>query len=790
MKVSEKWLREWIDPPIDAFEICDQLTNLGLEVDGVEWTHEYLKGIVVGLITETESIATISGKTLTRCVVQTGDGSSSVVTGAPNSNSGAKVAYAKAGTTLANNQLVQSTRIAGIESEGVLCSESELGIGSDHSGLLLFNESAEIGLEIRDALELNDMTIDIDVTPNRGDCLSLRGVARELGVINRIAVTEPTIEKVSPVNEIELPIELQEGAACPRYLGRVIKNIKTDAVTPSWMVLKLTACGLRPIEAVVDVTNYVMLELGQPLHAFDLQEVANGIVVRNSKLNEELEMLDGSELKLDDETLLITDGQSPLAVAGVMGGVRSGIHPATSDVFLECAYFNPDHIIGTARKYGMQTDASMRYERGVDPELQYKAMDRATSLLCEIVGGEPGPVTVAEVDEFIPVRKAASLCQANLDRLIGEEIDGSEVEEILTRLALIPRRRNGGWDVDVPSHRFDISIEEDLVEEICRVHGYNEIRSSYPHIELNFDAQLSRVSESQALRDHIATQGYFEVVNYSFIDSESNDYFVPSVEAPELENPLATQYATMRKSLLPGLIDSARYNLTRQQDSVRLFEYGKCFSIVQDETLQQDFLGGIATGTRYPESWSQENVVIDFYDVKADVEELLALSPESSRFDRSECVYLHPGYAASIILDGQVIGNFGKLHPEITMEYELPEDTFVFEIQAEMLNREFVPSISHVAPFPYVRRDLALLVNQSVQVQSLIDVIHDEIGDLLSDLHVFDLYEGKNIEPGKKSLAIGLILQDASQTLTDEFVNEKIEGILNRLKSELDAVQR
>ncbi|MCY3858140.1 MAG: phenylalanine--tRNA ligase subunit beta [Gammaproteobacteria bacterium] len=790
MKISEKWLRSWIDPDIDTEKVCDQLTNLGLEVEGFDSSYAHLSGVCIAEIKSIESVDNADGKTITNCTVDTGQGNVQVICGAPNVRVGMKSAYAKDGASLNEKDRVKKTRIYGVESDGMLCSGVELGISTDASGILDLPEGSQVGVDVKDALDLHDVVIDIDLTPNRGDCLSIRGIARELGVVNQLPVNEVDVESVEKQISEELPIELENPVGCPRYLGRVIANIDSSAKTPEWMVQRLVGCGLRPIDPVVDVTNYVMLELGQPLHAFDLTDVRNGIVVRDAREGEKLSLLDGTEIKFDAGTLLITDGDTPLAIAGVMGGEGSGIRKDTKHVFLECAFFSPDAIVGTPRIYGLQTDASLRYERGVDPELQHKAIQRATHLLCEVVGGQPGPVTVAESLEHIPSERTVALRRDRLAMLIGETIDDLEVEGIFTRLGFKIERDTVGWLVGIPSYRFDLSIEEDLVEEVCRVHGYNRISASHPVASLPFDIELDRVSESLALRNRIAELGYYEVINYSFIEKELNDRFVPAFQAPQVENPIASQYESMRKSLIPGLIASARHNLSRQQETVRLFEYGKCFSIERSKTIQEDRIAGIALGSNRPEGWAAPQQDIDFFDVKGDVERIVALLGTNVLYERSDSAYLHPGQSARIKIDSDVIGRLGKLHPEITMAMELPEETFVFELDALPFARIEAPHAEHIAPFPYVRRDLALLVSESVPVQDLSVAICEELSDLLSDLTIFDLYEGENIEAHKKSVGIGLLLQDKKTTLTDEAVATRIESLLKKLTSQFNITQR
>lgn len=790
MKLSERWLRDHVDPKVNVEALCEQLTNLGLEVDGHSQTYEHLTGVTVAEVESVQPLEATGGKSLNVCTVNTADGTVQVVCGASNVKTGLRTAYARVGATLFDRENVSASKLHGVESQGMLCSGAELGVDADASGVLEIHGKAEIGTDVKQVFGLDDETVDIDLTPNRGDCLSIRGVARELGVINRMAVRESKASEVKPTHELEVPIKLDNPQSCPRYLGRIFKSINPNATTPPWMVQYLIGCGLRPISPVVDVTNFVMLELGQPLHAFDLVEVQRGIVVRDSRPGEKLTLLDGTEIEFDSPTLLITDGETPLAIAGVMGGERSGISPDTSDVFLECAYFDADAIIGTPRAYGLQTDASMRYERGVDPGLQYVAMARASELLAEIVGGEAGPVTVAESPSHLPQSREITLRKSRLTMLVGEAIPDSVVEDIFERLGFDVTTVDDRWAVDIPSHRFDLTIEEDLVEEICRVYGYNQIGSSHPLASLSFDEKLARESESLAPRRRMAELGYYEVINYSFIEKALNDRFVPGVSAPEVSNPIASQYESMRKSLIPGLLASANHNLARQQDTVRLFEYGKCFSEHDGTVNQIDRIGGIALGSRFPESWAGTRNSIDFYDVKGDVERLLGSLGSNVSFERANCAHLHPGQAASVHVDGELRGYLGKLHPEISMSLELPEATFAFELDASTFDVQTAHVVEHIAPFPYVRRDLALLVDREIPAKDLCDSIREEIGDLLTELTVFDVYEGESLGQNLKSVGIGMLLQDKYATLRDDDVNVRVDAVAARLNREHGAQRR
>lgn len=789
MKFSEKWLRSWVNPAVDTKTLCEQLTNLGLEVDGRETTYGYLTGVCVAEIESVETIPNTENQSLQICHLNTGSDVATAVCGAPNARPGIKVAYAKAGATLVD-QVVQPSRMHGVNSMGMLCSGAELGYSADVDGILELEDASELGRDIKEVLNLEDHTIDIDLTPNRGDCLSMRGIARETALINELEFVELKTEPVKVEDTLAIPITSENPIGCPRYLGRVITGVDPAASTPGWMVRRLQACGLRSIDPIVDVTNYVMLELGQPLHAFDLRNVQNGITVRDSKQGEKLKLLDGTAIEFKLGTLVITDGETPLAIAGVMGGELSGIHADTTDVFLECAYFSPTTIIGTPREYGLQTDASMRFERGVDSELQTQAIEYATQLLIQVVGGKAGPISRFDSEEHLPVKRTIKLRKARINALIGELIDESKVEQIFERLSFKVFPHEDYWEVEIPSFRFDLEIEEDLVEEICRVYGYNEIGISHPKAAMTFEVNLARVSESSAQRHRVSRLGYYEVINYSFIEKEVNDKFIPEQSAPHVENPIASQFESMRKTLIPGLISSARYNLVRQQSSVRLFEYGKCFALNGEEISQFDRIAGISIGERDPENWTHRQQSTDFYDLKGDVEQLLSMTSAEIIFERSEQAYLHPGQAASVIAGDNVIGHLGKLHPEFSMQMELPEATYVFELDAEPYKQISARSASYVAPFPYVRRDLALLISSNTPVQELCQFIREFMQDLLVELHVFDVYEGENIESNKKSVAIGLVLQDRQKTLTDDLVSQRIEGLIDHLGNQLEVKLR
>ena len=798
MKISEKWLRSWVDPDVHTDELCEQLTNLGLEVDSVSNPNKHIQNIVVAKIVDVNPLPESSSgvSSLSLCTVDSGGQQHQVVCGAPNAKAGLTTAYAMVGSVISDGTSISTSVIRGVPSEGMLCSPAELGINEDHSGILELSSDLTLGSSISDLLGFTDArTIDIDLTPNRGDCLSVRGIAREVGVINELEVNEVPENRIESTHDEELSIRLDEPQACSRYLGRIFKDVQPTQ-TPDWMVERLVGCGLKPIEPIVDITNYVMLELGQPLHAFDLKNVSRGIVVRNARSGEKLNMLDGREIEFDDEsTLLITDGDTPLAIAGVMGGEVSGIQSDTRDVFLECAYFSPDSVMGTARRFGLQTDASHRYERGVDPELQTRAIERASELLLEITQGKPGPITVEESPSDIPTGRTISLSKEKLTKLIGEEISGDRVEDILIRLGFSVESSHDQWQIEVPPVRFDMSIEEDVVEEICRIYGYNQITPKQPSTALGFESNLPRTSPHTRVRSRVAELGYLEAINYSFIDPSINSQFGNS--RIDLVNPMSEQLSSMRHSLIPGLLNAAKYNLSRQQDTVRLFELGKCFETREDKIIQPDRIGGVLIGYRSPLSWSSKPQLVDFFDAKGDVEAIVNL--DSGRFEcqGSEKTYLHPGESAKVLIEGEYIGDFGLLHPNISMDLELPPSTYVFELDVDLLTRSKVHSLSQIPPFPCVERDVSLLLDKSISFSQLIDLVEINMKDLLRSIKVFDLYEheqtsqnASNIPVDQKSIGIRLELQDPNTTLTEGIVSERISSLVNVLSEEIGAVQR
>ena len=777
MQFSERWLREWVDPDIDTETLCEQLTGAGLEVDGTDAAAAAFSGVVVGEVLNVAPHP--NADKLLVCTVGDGSESHQVVCGAPNTRAGMKSPFACVGAVLRGEELC-ARDFRGVESRGMLCSAAELGLGDEADGILELPDAFVAGSDLREALVLDDRCIMLDLTPNRGDCLSLKGVAREVGVLNDLPVRLPDCAPVPARIDDRFPVEIVAGDGCPRYLGRVVRNVDTGKSTPLWMTERLRRSGLRSIDPVVDVTNYVMLELGQPLHAFDLDMLHERIVVRMADEGEQFTLLDGSQVRLDGETLLIADVRGPVAMAGVMGGDRSAVQESSRHIFLECAFFAPLKVMGTARRYGMQTDASQRFERGVDPALQEAAIERATRLLVDIAGGHPGPTVVTESAAHVPQPPRVHLRRSRLELLVGEQVPATEVDRIFERLEFSPRSiyRDGQavWEVTAPSHRFDIAIEEDLVEEVCRVHGYNRVADSYPLGELSPRAIPRNFAGARPICDALVGLGYREAITYSFVAPERMRLLDPENEPVVIANPMSRDQSVMRTNLLPGLVGALQTNLARQQRRVRLFEYGQCFP--SGRTEQVFHVAGIACGGRLPESWSASSGQVDFFDVKGDVERLLGVGGGSHVFAPADDPVLHPGQSALVLSEDQVIGRLGRLHPEVEKSLDVGVQAFVFELQADALVEQREREHESVSRFPSVRRDLAVVIDRAVPASDVESAVREVLGSVLTEFTVFDLYDGERIDSNKKSLGIGLTLQHASRTLVDDETNAFIDAVV------------
>lgn len=791
MKFSEQWLRGWVSPQVSRDELVARLSMAGLEVDSVTPAAGDFSGVVVGEVLSTEQHP--DADKLRVCQVSNGSETFQVVCGAPNVRPGLKVPFAMIGAQLPGDFKIKKAKLRGVESNGMLCSQAELQIGEGNDGLMELPVDAPVGEDVRTYLSLDDASIEVDLTPNRGDCLSLAGMAREVGALYAAKVLRPEVPAIPAAHDEVRPVEVLAPSACPRYLGRVVRNVDLSKPTPLWMVERLRRADVRSIDAAVDITNYVMLELGQPLHAFDLAEINGGIRVRMAEEGEKLVLLDGQEVSLRSDTLVIADHTRALAIAGVMGGEHSGVTANTRDVFLESAFFDQIAVAGKARSYGLHTDASHRYERGVDWQLAREAMERATGLLLEITGGDAGPIIETLSEQHLPSVAPVTLRAERITQMLGMEIDGLEVERLLTALGLTVTADGAGqWRVEVPSHRFDISLEVDLIEELARLYGYNRLPVRYPQARLAPQAKAEAEGDLPALRRLLVARGYQEAITYSFIDPKLFELFNPGVEPLLLANPISADMAAMRSSLWPGLVKALQHNLNRQQDRVRMFESGLRFVGQLEGLKQQPMLAGVVCGSRLPEGWAQGRDGVDFFDVKADVEAVLGFAGalDAFTFVPGKHPALHPGQTARIERDGREVGFLGAIHPELAKNLGLDRPVYVFELVLSEVAQGRLPKFHELSRFPEVRRDLALLADRDVAASAVLDVIRENAGEWLTDLRLFDVYQGKGIDPHRKSLAVGLTWQHPSRTLNDDEVNSTTQNILTSLEQRLNATLR
>lgn len=792
MKFSESWLREWVNPKLTTEELEAQVTMAGLEVDAVDAVASDFTGIVVGEVVKREQHP--DADKLSLCQVSDGNETFQVICGAPNVREGLKVPFAKIGAVLplpdGKDLKIKKAKLRGVESFGMLCAEAEMGMAESSDGLMELAADAPVGQDIREYLNLNDAIIEVDLTPNRADCLSVKGLAREVGTLNKEDVTEPAIDAVAPAIDDTHEVKLSATDACPKYVGRVVKGVNVKAETPLWMVEKLRRSGIRSIDPIVDVTNYVLLEQGQPMHAFDLAKLEGAIEVRMAKAEEPLTLLDGQEIKLKEDTLVIADQSKALAIAGVMGGEFSGVTAETQDIFLEVAYFNPVSIAGKARNYGLHTDSSHRFERGVDYRLQKDAMERATQLIVEICGGQAGPVVETVEESAMPSEATVELRAERIKQVLALELPKADISDMLTRLGMEVTETDAGWTVNVPSYRFDISIEPDLIEEIARIYGYNNLPVNTPMGALELEVDEESVSPLQTIKQFWVDRGYQEAITYSFVDPKVQQMVDPKVEGLALSNPISADMGVMRTNLWVGLIKAAEYNLNRQQDTVRLFETGLRFVPEEGGLAQSPVIAGLICGSRLSKGWTNGSDKVDFYDLKGDVEGMLAIAGGDISFEVGSHPALHPGQTAAILKDGKEIGLMGALHPELQKKLGIKTQLYVFELLQDAVLAGTVPDYQVVSKFPGVSRDLAFVVEESVQWNQVESIIRKQAGEQLTEVTLFDVYRGQGIENGRKSLALGLTWQDASRTLNDEEITSWVDSIVKNLAEELDAQLR
>ncbi|PSV32959.1 MULTISPECIES: phenylalanine--tRNA ligase subunit beta [unclassified Photobacterium] len=794
MKFSESWLREWVNPAVNSEELAHQITMAGLEVDGIEAVAGEFTGVKVGQVVECAQHPDADKLRVTKVDVGAEE-LLDIVCGASNCRQGIKVAVATVGAVLPGDFKIKKAKLRGQPSHGMLCSFTELGIDVESDGIMELAEDAVLGTDFREFLGLDDVTIDVDLTANRADCLSIAGLAREVGVLNRAEVTEPQFEIVAPTAADTIAIDVKAPAACPRYLGRIVRNVNVQAETPLWMQEKLRRCGTRSIDPIVDITNYVLLEMGQPMHAFDLAKIDGGIVVRMAEQGEKLTLLDGNEAELNDNTLVIADNKQALAIAGIFGGEFSGVNTETKDVLLECAFFAPDAIRGRARSYGLHTDSSHRFERGVDATLQMKAMERATALIVEICGGEVAPIVEAESEADLPKAATIELRRTKLDRLLGHSIASEEVVEILTRLGCDVETTDAGWKATAPAWRFDMAIEEDLVEEVGRIFGYNNIPNQSPVAALSMNLHKEANLPLKRVRDLLVDRGYQEAITYSFVEPEQQKLIVPEIEPLILPFPISADMSAMRLSLWTGLLNTVVFNQKRQQPRVRLFEAGLRFvpeQSAENGMRQEMMLAGVIAGNRSDEHWDIATNTVDFFDLKGDVEAVLELTANEAAFSFKAAKHpaLHPGQSAAIVVDGKEVGFIGTVHPELERKFGLNGRTIMFEIEWAAINTRMLPEAVVVSKFPANRRDIAVVVNEDVLAGDVVAACRENGGELLTDVNLFDVYTGKGVEEGNKSLAIALTLQSAERTLEEADIASAVEAIVAALAEKFGASLR
>ena len=789
MKFPESWLREHVTVRASSGELAARLTAIGLEVEDVQAIGASLEGVVVAEILSCARHP--EADRLQVCQVSTGSGEPvQIVCGAPNARPGLKAPLATVGSVIPGGIKIGAAKLRGVESFGMLCSAKELGVDPDASGLLELPADAPVGSALAAYLGLPDSSFELKLTPNRADCFSIRGVAFDVAAAMGTQVNALQIPEASVVSRAKFDVVLQAGADCPRYCGRVIEGLNPNARSPLWLTEKLKRAGLRPISPLVDVGHFVMLELGQPMHAFDADALKGPIGVRRARAGETVKTLDERDCALTDEFLVVTDANRAMALAGVMGGFDTRVTDATTRVFLESAHFAPSAIIGRSRKLGLHTDASHRFERGVDPEMPRYALERATALVQQIMGGSAGPITEAVLPEYLPKPAPVRLRRARLARVLGISVADSDVERILRALGMQVAGDAEGWQVMPPTRRFDIAIEEDLIEEIARIHGYEAIPVRMPAGVISLVAPTEmRVSES-ALRRQLAAHDFSEAINYAFVDAALLKSWALQEGAVALANPLSSELGVMRTSLLPGMVSAARRNRDRQRERVRLFEIGRVFHLGTDAPRETQRIAAIACGPASREQWSAKAADVDFFDMKAQVESLLALSNKAGEFRVASDAYGHPGRSATVWVAGERIGWIGHLHPRLVKALDMEGEVVGFELDVDALSLRNVARAGEISRFPSLRRDLALVVPEATPWDALRKSLESTLQHRLRDVVLFDQYRGPGLEIGTKSLAMGLILQEVSRTLTDLDADQAVQEALDGLAKDCGATLR
>ena len=790
MRIPLSWLRDFVDVPWTAKELGARLTMSGFELETLETAAPKFSGVVVAEIVE--AVKHPQAEKLQVCKVRAhsskeeGGELLQIVCGAANARAGLRTALATVGAKLPGDKAILAAKLRGVDSAGMLCSPKELGLAETSEGIVELPADAPVGTDLRAYMQLDDEILELNVTPNRGDAMSVLGIAREVGVLARRPVgANAAAVAVNRSSEDVFPVKLSAPTACPKLVSRVVRGINNQGVSPLWLRERLRRAGLRPISPVVDVTNYVLLELGQPMHAYDLAKLKGGLDARLANDAEPITLLDGKEIKLSNDVLVIADGQGPVGMAGVMGGARTACTASTADVLFEAAYFVPAAIAGRGRRYGLVTDAGQRFERGVDPAQQERAVERATQLLIDIAGGTAGPVTVTQTEDKLPRRAEVALRRARIARLLGTQISDGDVKGTLEALGMQVRAQESGWLVTPPSHRFDIAIEADLIEELARIVGFGAISEADAIASQKVRPLAEQAPiELQAL-EILATRGYQEAITYAFVDPALQNKLFPGVVTATLTNPIASDMAVMRASLWPGLIKASLENQRRQQERIRLFEHGARFV----SGVETDLIAGIAIGSRRPEQWGAAATAVDFFDVKQDLEALFARTgaPDEFGYISDTLTCLHPGRSARITRNGTTIGWIGELHPQLVQELDFTYAPMLFEVDYLQALAAKMPRFEEISRFPRVRRDLAVVVDEKVSLRQLHERVTFAASSLLRDIRVFDVFRGPGIETGRKSVALGLIFQDNSRTLADEDADRLLAAIRADLSATLGA---
>ena len=792
MIISYQWLCEWVSPPSDMTHLCDLLTMAGLEVSSTDSVPLVSERVVVGEVMTSEVIPNHAGLHL--CRVDTGHARSrTIVCGASNVYAGMKTAVALPGAKLGKARHVKQRSIAGLSSNGMLCSSEELGLDDNSSGILWLNDDAAVGRSLNNHLGLDDVLLDIELTPNRGDCLSIVGIAREVSALTGMPLTPPIVPITRARHRQSIPIVLENPEDCPRWVGRVLTELNPTTRSPDFIRERLRRCGIRSIGLVVDVTNYVMLEYGQPMHAFRLDRIDRGIRVRRSQSGESLTLLDHQRVALAAGTLVIADETQPIAIAGVMGGLNTAVSNSTQQVLLEAAYFRPSAIAQRARQMGLQTDAVYRFERGVDPYLQKQAILRATELLALFAGAQPGPVCEAVARKDLPSRPRITLRRKRLDRILGTRLAARLVKRGLERLQMDVRVSGSNWLVRPPSYRLDVSYEHDLIEEVARINNFETLPTHLPRTQALRDITPEASLPVTVLEDLLVARGYQEIITYSFVDGRTQKLIAPKPTPITLRNPIAENMDVMRTSLWPGLLETLVRNLRRQEHRIRLFELGRVFSLRRGKSIERSCIGGAIFGPAFANQWDGTRGSVDFFDLKGDIEALLSCGGihNASRWCSVETVAaLHPGESAEIRLHNMPIGLAGKLHPDLADHYGLDQPVYLFELDLEQILTRKIPHYESVSRFPALSRDLSVVVSGEIMASQVAREILTAGGGYLSRIELFDVYRGKGIESTKKSLSFALTLQSTSRNLTDGEIDRQIDKIVDAIRKNLGGTLR